>query len=93
MPWPTGGAAHTAPIGRGFFVDHGSLSWALQRLEDNRWISAKWGVSENNRKAPFYSLTAKGRERLAEKTTVWERLTMAMGLNLSSSTGPGVEEA
>ena len=76
-----------------FLVDHGSLYLALQRLEDKRWISAKWGVSENNRKARFYSLTAKGREQLAEKTTEWERLTRAMGLILGSSTGPGVEEA
>lgn len=44
-----------------FFVDHGSLYLALQRLEDKKWISAKWGVSANNRKARFYSLTAKGR--------------------------------
>jgi PadR family transcriptional regulator, regulatory protein PadR len=76
-----------------FFVDHGSLYLALQRLEDKRWISAKWGVSENNRKARFYSLTAKGRGQLAEKTTEWERLTRAMGLILGSRTGPGVEEA
>ena len=76
-----------------FLVDHGSLYLALQRLEDKRWISAKWGVSENNRKARFYSLTAKGQEQLAEKTTEWERLTRAMGLILGSSTGPGVEEA
>src|SRR5437899_791760 len=76
-----------------FFVDHGSLYLALQRLEDKRWISAKWGVSENNRKARFYSLTAKGREQLVEKTTEWERLTRAMGLILGSSTRPGGEEA
>ncbi len=41
-----------------FLVDHGSLYVALQRLEDKNWIRAKWGVSENNRKARFYSLTA-----------------------------------
>jgi len=65
-----------------FFVDHGSLYLALQRLEDKRWISAKWGVSENNRKARFYLLTAKGREQLLEKTSEWQRLTRAMGLIL-----------
>ena len=65
-----------------FFVDHGSLYLALQRLEDKKWISAKWGVSENNRKARFYSLTAKGREQLVEKTSEWQRLTRAMGLIL-----------
>src|SRR5580658_860394 len=51
-----------------FFVDHGSLYLALQRLEERKWIAARWGVSENNRKARFYSLTAKGREQLLEKT-------------------------
>jgi PadR family transcriptional regulator PadR len=65
-----------------FFVDHGSLYLALQRLEDRKWISAKWGASENNRKARFYSLTAKGREQLVEKTSEWQRLTRAMELIL-----------
>jgi transcriptional regulator len=76
-----------------FLVDHGSLYVALQRLEDRRWISAKWGVSENNRKARFYSLTAKGREQLVEKTGEWRRLTRAMGLILDSSGGLHGEEA
>lgn len=70
-----------------FFVDHGSLYLALQRLEDKKWISAKWGLSENNRRARFYSLTAKGRQQLAEKTTEWERLTRAMGLILGAPIG------
>jgi PadR family transcriptional regulator, regulatory protein PadR len=75
-----------------FFVDHGSLYLALQRLEDRKWIAAKWGVSENNRKARFYSLTAKGRQQFAAKTTEWQRLTRAMGLVLGSQ-GPSIEEA
>src|ERR1700722_520999 len=75
-----------------FFVDHGSLYLALQRLEDKKWISAKWGVSENNRKARFYSLTAKGREQLATKTSEWQRLTRAMELVLGGSVGAGSEE-
>ena len=62
-----------------FFVDHGSLYLALQRLEEKRWISAKWGRSENNRKARFYSLTAKGRAQLVEKTSQWRRLARAIG--------------
>ena len=76
-----------------FFVDHGSLYLALQRLEDKKWISAKWGVSENNRKARFYSLTRKGREQLVEKTNEWQRLTRAMGLILGAGEGPSSEEA
>jgi PadR family transcriptional regulator, regulatory protein PadR len=50
-------------------------------------------VSENNRKARFYSLTPKGREQLVEKTSEWRRLTRAMGLILDSSTGLQGEEA
>ncbi len=73
------------------FVDHGSLYVALQRLEDKNLIRAKWGVSENNRKARFYFLTPKGRERLMEKTSEWRRLTRAMGLILDAS-GPQLKE-
>jgi PadR family transcriptional regulator, regulatory protein PadR len=76
-----------------FFVDHGSLYLALQRLEDKKWISAKWGTSDNNRKARFYSLTPKGREQLLEKANEWQRLTRAMGLVLGGSGEPGGEEA
>jgi PadR family transcriptional regulator, regulatory protein PadR len=76
-----------------FLVDHGSLYLALQRLEDRRFVSARWGVSENNRRARFYSLTLKGREHLAEKTTEWQRLTRAMGLILGGTGSPDGEEA
>ena len=76
-----------------FLVDHGSLYVALQRLEDKKWIRAKWGVSENNRKARFYSLTPKGREHLVQKTGEWRRLTRAMGLILDPSNSLQSEEA
>jgi transcriptional regulator len=76
-----------------FFVDHGSLYLALQRLEDKKWISAKWGVSENNRKARFYSLTPAGREQLVEKAGEWQRLSRAMELILNGAMGPTSEEA
>jgi PadR family transcriptional regulator, regulatory protein PadR len=66
------------------FVDHGSLYLALQRLEDKSLIQAKWGLSENNRKARFYSLTTKGRAELHDKSSQWKRLTRAMGLILES---------
>jgi PadR family transcriptional regulator, regulatory protein PadR len=91
------GACHGQGIARAiqrqseevFFVDHGSLYLALQRLEDGGMISAKWGTSENNRKARFYSLTAKGRAQLTAKITQWNRLTKAMESILS----PAEEEA
>jgi|SRR5271155_1305811 len=67
-----------------FFVDHGSLYLALQRLEDSGLISAKWGVSENNRKARFYTMTEKGRAQLNAKTDQWKRLTRAMDLILDA---------
>ena len=76
-----------------FFVDHGSLYLALQRLEDKKWISAKWVVSENNRKARFYTLTQKGREQLVEKTGEWRRLARAMGMVLDNHHVPNREEA
>jgi PadR family transcriptional regulator PadR len=76
-----------------FLVDHGSLYVALQMLEDKKWIRAKWGVSENNRKARFYSLTPQGREQLVEKTSEWQRLTRAMGLILDPGGALKGEEA
>jgi PadR family transcriptional regulator, regulatory protein PadR len=65
-------------------VEHGALYPALQRLEQRAWISAKWGISSNNRKARFYSLTAAGRKQLVKETTKWKRLTAAIGRILES---------
>jgi PadR family transcriptional regulator len=56
-------------------IDHGSLYPALQRLEESGWIRAEWGTSDNNRRARFYELTAKGRKQLAEETRQWRRLS------------------
>jgi transcriptional regulator len=76
-----------------FFVDHGSLYLALQRMEDKKLIRAKWGISENNRKARFYSLTPRGREHLLAKTGEWRRLSRAMNLILDATVLPITEEA
>jgi PadR family transcriptional regulator PadR len=59
-------------------VDHGALYPALQRLELQEWVAAEWGVSTNNRKARFYTLTAKGRRQLVKETGKWRTLTTAM---------------
>lgn len=59
-------------------VEHGSLYPALHRLEDRNWIASYWGLSENNRKARFYKLTAAGRRQLMDETTRWERLVRAV---------------
>jgi PadR family transcriptional regulator PadR len=60
-------------------VEHGALYPALQRLEERGWIAAKCGVSSNNRKARFYSLTSAGRKQLVKETTKWKRLSAAIG--------------
>jgi PadR family transcriptional regulator, regulatory protein PadR len=81
--------------GEVFFVDYGSLYLALQRLEDRIRITAKWGVSENKRKARCYTLTARGREQIVKKTSEWHRLARATGLILGVVDSPklGDEEA
>ena len=70
-------------------VDHGSLYPALQRLETKGWIRAEWGLSENNRKARFYELTALGRKQLARETSEWRKLVRAMGLILGPEATEG----
>jgi len=80
------GSQHGQGIARGIqetsqeelLVEHGALYPALQRLEERGWISAKWGVSSNNRKARFYSLTALGRKQLVRETNKWKRLAGAI---------------
>jgi PadR family transcriptional regulator PadR len=59
-------------------VEHGALYPALQRLEAQGWISAKWGTSANNRRARFYTLTRSGRTQLVRESTRWRRLAAAM---------------
>jgi PadR family transcriptional regulator len=59
-------------------VQQGSLYPALQRLEHQGWISAKWGVSDQKRRAKFYSLTRAGRRQLEKEAASWERLAAAI---------------
>lgn len=63
-------------------VGQGSLYPALHRLEYKGWIQARWGASENNRRARFYSLTPSGRRRLDAELANWDRLTGAINLVL-----------
>ncbi len=60
-------------------VEHGALYPALQRLEAREWISAEWGISDNNRRARFYALTKAGRKQLTVETSRWRRLAGAIG--------------
>ena len=61
-------------------VQQGSLYPALQRLEYQGWIKAKWGVSEQNRRAKYYQLTRAGRRQLEREAAAWERLAAAVTL-------------
>ena len=66
-------------------VEQGSLYPALYRLEAEGLIRGEWGVSENNRKARFYELSAAGRKRLAAEIDHWERITAAVNIVLAKA--------
>jgi PadR family transcriptional regulator PadR len=66
-------------------VNQGTLYPALHRLEQSGWIGAKWGESDNNRRAKYYSLTAAGRKYLQREQANWERLSTAIDLVLETA--------
>jgi len=66
-------------------VNQGALYPALHRLEQQGWIEAEWGESENNRRAKFYSLTKSGKKYLQREQANWERLSAAIGLVLKTA--------
>jgi transcriptional regulator len=70
-------------------VEHGSLYPALQRLESRGWIRAKWGVSENNRRARYYELTARGSRQLGEEADRWRRMAEAVARILGPDAAEG----
>jgi PadR family transcriptional regulator PadR len=72
-------------------VDHGSLYPALQRIEQRGWVKGAWGISGNNRRARFYSLTAAGRKQLTVETGRWNRLVESIARVLDP--GPTPEQA
>jgi len=82
LPGPAHGHAIAKNIERNsedvLQVEQGSLYPALHRLIKRGWISAEEGASENNRRAKFYRLTAKGRRQLTVETTKWEKLARAI---------------
>lgn len=65
-------------------LNQGTLYPALLRLEQRGWISSQWGVSDNNRKAKYYSLTRSGRKQLATETATWERMAGVIARLLSA---------
>src|ERR1700682_2889212 len=66
-------------------VEEGALYPALHRLELRGLLSAQWGISDNNRRAKFYALTAAGRKRLAEETEYWRRMSAAVARVLQTA--------
>jgi PadR family transcriptional regulator len=73
--------------GEQILLNQGTIYASLVRLQQRGWISAEWGLSENNRKAKFYAITKKGRKQLAEDAAYWERLSSVMGRVLAASSG------
>lgn len=71
--------------GQEVLLNQGTIYASLIRLQQRGWISAEWGVSDRNRKAKFYAITAQGRKQLAQETAYWRRLTDVMGRVLSFS--------
>jgi transcriptional regulator len=65
-------------------MNQGTLYPALLRLEQRGWVSTKWGISENNRRAKFYSLTQRGRRQVAVETENWEKMVSIMKRVLES---------
>jgi transcriptional regulator len=59
-------------------IQEGSLYPALHRLERRGWLKARWGASENNRRAKFYDLTSAGRKQLETEKSAWRKLTVAV---------------
>src|SRR6266849_11071019 len=64
--------------GEEVLLNQGTIYASLVRLQQRGWISAEWGVSDNNRKAKFYAITRRGRKQLAQDTAYWQRLSTVM---------------
>jgi PadR family transcriptional regulator, regulatory protein PadR len=73
--------------GNAVLLNQGTIYAALVRLQQRGWITAEWGISDNKRKAKFYSITGRGRKQLAEDLAYWERLAGMMGRVLAMSGG------
>jgi len=93
---PLHGYAITSLIRRqsddALLVEEGTLYPALWRLESRGLLRAEWGLSENNRKAKFYALTAEGRRRLRQEVRIWEAYATAVAKVLSATRPPAPRE-
>src|SRR6202040_2590188 len=70
--------------GNEVLLNQGTIYASLVRLQQRGWIAADWGVSDNNRKAKFYSITRAGRRQMKEDKSQWERLAAVMGRVLAA---------
>jgi PadR family transcriptional regulator PadR len=70
-------------------IEEGSLYPALYRMTRRGWIKGAWGVSENNRRAKFYHLTAEGKRQFQEQTSGWQRFAAAVTQAIGTATAPG----
>jgi len=75
--------------GAHLILNQGTIYISLVRLQERGWIRSKWGVSENNRRARFYSITRAGAKQLAAQTETWERVAAVMGRVLAVDRSDG----
>ncbi len=75
--------------GNEVLLNQGTIYASLVRLQQRGWIAAEWGVSDNNRKAKFYSITKAGRRQMKEDKSEWERLAAVMGRVLAAAAEGG----
>jgi PadR family transcriptional regulator, regulatory protein PadR len=75
--------------GNEVLLNQGTIYASLVRLQQRGWIAAKWGTSDNNRKAKFYSITKAGQKQLARDTAYWQRLAGVMGRVLAMQSAGG----
>ena len=68
-------------------LNQGTIYASLVRLQQRKWISAEWGMSDTGRRAKYYAITVPGRTQLAEETQNWERLSAVIGRMLAASQG------
>jgi PadR family transcriptional regulator PadR len=77
--------------GNEVLLNQGTIYASLVRLQQRGWIAAEWGVSDNNRRAKFYSITKAGKRQMKEDRSQWERLAAVMGRVLAAAPGGGQE--
>ncbi|HEV8412751.1 MAG TPA: PadR family transcriptional regulator [Bryobacteraceae bacterium] len=75
--------------GNEVLLNQGTIYASLVRLQQRRWIAAEWGVSDNNRKAKFYSITQAGKRQMKKDKSQWERLAAVMGRVLAAAAEGG----